>query len=178
MAARTLPTMPSWSTGQELTSSLMNEITAYAQFWSSPPMFRMYQANAQSIANTTFTQIMCDTAQWDTDSGRSAVSPYSYTVPFAGRWELSGIAGFASNGTGARYALFYQNGSAVTTTQVDEESVSAAGSTSDIAMVTCTVACNVGDVLALYGYQNSGGALNSDAGHCAFEGRLVSLASP
>src|SRR5215469_1102417 len=109
MAAPTLPTMPSWSTGQEITSSLLNQITTYAQFWANPPMFKMTQATVQSLATGSFTQVTFDTLIWDSDSGRQAVTPFSYVIPFAGRWRFSWKAAFAVNATGSRMSALYQN---------------------------------------------------------------------
>ena len=182
MAARTLPTMPSWSTNQEITSSLLNQITAYAQFWANPPMFKMTQATVQSVASGSFVQITMDTSIWDTDSGRQSVTPFSYVIPFAGRWTFSWKVGFAVNATGSRMNALYQNGSVVTGGQDDTQSVSTAARTTDFAASTESVLCNVGDVMAIYALQDSGGALNTDVGSAGaqsfFEGRLTSLASP
>jgi hypothetical protein len=180
MAARTLPTMPSWSTGQEITSSLLNQITAYSQFWSSPPMFSMYQATVQSVATGAYAQITCDTSLWDTDSGRSATTPYSYTIPFAGRWEFSWKIGWAVNATGGRLSALYQNGTIVTGSQTGLQAITDAGRTTDVAASTKTVLCNVGDVMSIWAFQDSGGNLSTDTtgGASYFEGRLVSLASP
>jgi hypothetical protein len=177
--ARTLPTMPTWSTGQEITSSLLNQITTYTQFWANPPMFRMYQATVQSIPTATFTQAIMDTPVYDSDTGRSGTSPYSYVIPFAGRWTFKLGVGYVGNATGFRIDLLYQNGSAVTGSQVAEPAMTAS---SDMPGRSLTIPCNVGDVMAVYTYQNSGGALNTDVGgsggNSFFEGRLVSLASP
>jgi hypothetical protein len=180
MAARTVPTMPDWTSHEQATSVLLEQITAYTRFWASPPMFRMYQTVAQSVPTATFTQITCDTLDYDTDSGRGAITPWSYTIPvgMTARWTFSGITGFVSNSSGFRIGIFYKNGTAVTTTQIAAQPVSAALATTDMAVATATLLCNAGDVIGLYGYQTSGGALNTDAGHCAFEGRLVSLANP
>lgn len=180
MAARTVPTLPTFSTGQILTASEMTQLTSYMAFWANPPMFRMYQSAAQSVPNTTFTQITCDVSDYDTDSGRGLATPWSYTIPvgMSGRWQFSGIVGFVANGTGFRIAVFYKNGAVVSTTQIAAQPVTAALATTDVSVATETLLCAAGDVIALYGYQTSGGALNTDAGHCAFEGRLVSLASP
>jgi hypothetical protein len=50
MAARSVPTMPDWTFQEEITSSLLNQITTYSRFWASPPMFRMYQSAVQSLS--------------------------------------------------------------------------------------------------------------------------------
>jgi hypothetical protein len=177
VAARTLPTMPDWTTGQEITSALLNQITTYNRFWANRPMFRMYQSAAQSIPTASATQIACDTPVWDTDSGRSAVNPYNYVVPFTGRWVVRGAAIFNANATGARVAFIYQNGVQIPAASVPFGN---AGTINGGAFVEVTIACNIGDTLGLYGYQSSGGALNTaGAGQLSyFEGQLESLGSP
>jgi hypothetical protein len=180
MAARTLPTLPNFTFQQELTSSQMNQLAAYQAFWANPPMFSMHQATTSPVANATATQIIYDVSDWDTDSGRSGTTPFSYIVPFAGRWTFSGSINYPGNATGYRYAALYQNGTAVTAGKVNSAVNTASNST--VAEVTKTIACNVGDVIGIYGIQNSGGALStvvSDLTQTSFfEGRLHSLASP
>jgi hypothetical protein len=179
MSARTLPSLPTFSaeTGVVVTASQMALVTAYQQFWADPPMFRMYQTAGQSVASGANTQITCDNGSYDTDSGRSGSSPYSYTIPFAGRWRITGLVVWPTSATGARQTLIFQNGSAI---------IGAFSSTPGVALtngtqVTVTVPCNVGDVIALYAWQNSGGPLTTNVGSAQnsfIEGELVSLASP
>lgn len=183
MTARTVPTMPAFLAGQKLTATLLNQVGAYSTFWADPPMFRMYQSVVQSIPNGTNTQIRMDTGTgggaWDTDSGRSAVSPYGYTIPvgMSGRWRFTWAVEWAFNATGARVAVLYQNGSPVTG---DTDDVAANNDfTAEIG--TGTVVVNAGDVMSVWGYQNSGGALNTAAAgqfSSFFEGEFRSLANP
>jgi hypothetical protein len=177
MTARTLPTLPTFTTGQALTSSEMNQIITYIGFLSSPPMFRMYQATAQTLTTSTFTQITCDTSVWDTDSGRQASTPWNYVVPFAGRWTIRGCYIAVGNATGGRVAAIYQNGTAVPASSVPGTGVTGVNNG---AFAECTVTCNVGDTLGLWGYQASGGNLATGvSGQMSFfEGQLESLASP
>jgi len=177
--ARTLPTMPSWSANQEITSTLLNEITTYAQYMSSPPSFRAEQHTTQSITTGgTGQQITCDTVIHDSDSGLSAVSPYPYVVPVAGIWDLSGGVGLAANATGARLPFLTQNGTtingagplAITSANTALWNVSASG-----------VPLNVGDIIGLWIIQTSGSTLSTApvGGQCSwFAGRLVSLQNP
>jgi len=174
--------MPDWTLNQEITSSLLNQITAYTRFWASPPMFRMYQSVAQSIPNNAYTQIACDVSAYDTDSGRGGSSPWSYTIPvgMSGRWTFNLAAGFAGNVALWRAGLLYQNGVAVPASQIGGPPANNAANVSDLASRPQTIPCNAGDVMALYCYQSSGGALNTDTANGAsyFEGRLISLATP
>lgn len=178
MTARTVPTMPDWTTAQEITSSLLNQITAYARFWANPPMFRMYQSAAQSINSGTYTQVLCDTGDYDTDSGRAIATPWSYTIPasMAGRWDFKFKFGFAINATGNRLGALYKNGTILAATEVGGPATAA---TNNPEMAGGDrILCAAGDVISLWTWQNSGGALNTYAGSCMFSGQLVSLANP
>jgi hypothetical protein len=180
MAARTLPTLPAFVFQQELTSSEMNQVVAYQAFWANAPMFSMHQATTNSITSGTPTQVIYDVSDYDTDSGRSGTTPFSYIVPFAGRWTFSGVINLPGNATGYRYVALYQNGTAVTAGKANSAVNTASNST--VVEVTKTIPCNVGDVIGIYCVQNSGSALStvvSDMTQTSFfEGRLVSLASP
>jgi hypothetical protein len=92
-----------------------------------------------------------------------------------GRWRLWGTVGFASNGTGTRFGVFFRNGVQLATTQIPVPGNAASSIEINIGD---TFALNAGDLIALYAFQSSGGALNTDTGHCLFGGQLVSLASP
>ncbi len=184
MTARTMPTMPDWTAGQRVTGAGLQQITTYARFWTSPPMFRMYQTIAQSIPNATDTQITCDTVSgggYDTDSGRAAGTPWSYVIPvgMTGRWEFDLCAQFSGNAAGTRQTKLFVNGVLAIGTLADGMAGPAGISTGY--PLTVTIPVNSGDSIGLYAYQTSGGALNSNVGgniDSYLEGRLVSLASP
>ena len=179
MAARTIPTLPTWTAGMRVTGANLAAMVSYQQFWANPPGFRMYQLVAQSVPNSTFTQITCDTSDYDTDSGRGGSSPWSYTIPtgLGGRWQFGWEIPWTVNATGVRVANLYKNGSAISTWA----SGVASGATEISNGWTDAITVSAGDVMALYGWQSSGGALNTSTGGGktpTFWGRLVSLGSP
>lgn len=180
MAARTVPTMPDWTLNQEITSSLLNQITTYNRFWANRPMFRMYQAVAQSIPTGADTQMTMDTVDYDTDSGRAGSSPWSYVIPvgMTGRWRYTILYSSLANATGARQPKLYKNGALVTGGYTGAQASPATAGHG--AQLVITLACNAGDVMGAYAWQNSGGPLNTIVGvQCSvFEGVLESLASP
>ena len=176
MTARTLPTLPNFTTGQELTSSELNQICTYQAFWANPPMFRMYQATPQPITTGTNTQVTCDTSAWDSDSGRGTATPFNYVIPFYGRWTFSWSIAYPPNTTGSRMGMLYQNGTRV---PGDIE----VGEDNDYIEIdgAMTLLCNVGDTIGLWTWQNSGTTLTLVTGSSDeswLEGRLVSLANP
>lgn len=177
MAARSLPTTPTFAANSELTSTQLTALVTYQLFWSSPPCFRAEQHTAQAVTTSTNTQITCETTIHDSDSGLSVATPYSYVIPFAGIWNIGGGYGCTGNGTGVRIPLLYQNGTVINGCQPEYTPVSSSAVYEVAAM---GLPCNVGDVIALYGYQTSGSTLNTTLGPEAswFAGQLVSLQNP
>lgn len=180
MTARAIPSMPTWLAGQKLTATLLNQISTFGNFWANPPMFRMYQSVAQSVSNGAWTQILCDTSDYDTDSGRSGISPYSYTIPvgMTGRWAFGWQIPWTNNATGGRDSGLRKNGTAISgyTGAAPETS----GGQGGIGWGD-TIAVTAGDVMSLWGFQSSGGSLATVVASDTFTifwGRLVSLANP
>lgn len=181
MTARTIPTLPTWAAGQRVLASNMASMVSYQQFWADPPMFRMYQSVTQSIAATTYVQVTCDTLDYDSDSGRGGSTPYSYTIPvgMGGRWQFTGMVSWSGNATGIRVAAIFKNGSQINGANGADQAGPAGNATNVV--ITVTVLVNAGDVIGLYGWQNSGGSLSTQTSGgfpSYFEGRLVSLANP
>lgn len=178
MAARTLPTLPTFTANATLTSAQLNQLVNYVAYMANVPSFRMYQTVAQSIPNTTDTQITMDTPDYDSDSGRSLTSPWSYTVPFAGRWNFTVNASFSANATGDRQAKLFKNGTVVTGGEAGDQAAATPGNSNGF--VSVTILCAVGDVIGAYCWHSAGAALNTQIGApCStFEGRLVSFANP
>jgi hypothetical protein len=181
MAARTMPTMPNFTANMELTSSIMNQITTYVTFWANPPDFRMYQGTVQTPATGSLVQITMDTSEYDSDSGRGAGTPWSYTIPLgmAGRWTFTACVAWNANATGMRATVLYQNGAQAPGAYVAIPASPAGFVTA--AIVTATLPVNAGDTIAVYGSQSSGGGLAtfSSAGiYSYFEGRMEGLGSP
>lgn len=180
MTARALPVMPNFFAGQKLTGTLMNQVGTYGVFWADKPMFRMYQSIGQSIPNTVDTQVTCDTSHYDTDSGRQGTSPYNYVIPpgMNGRWRFTWAVSMVNNSVGARDAYIKVNGNRI----AGPEAAGAAAS-NDVtqAFGMTTIPVSAGDVISLWIWQNSGGALSTVASSnnvTVFEGELVSLANP
>jgi hypothetical protein len=147
---------------------------------ANPPTFRMYQSVGQSIPNTTNTTFTLDTSEWDSDSGRSGVSPYGYTIPvgMGGRWDFRWGVSWNSNTTGIRKGMVFKNGTEVQSLLFDTSTNSG-----DVYAVigTSSAPCSAGDVITLVGFQNCGGPLTTqaDSQYASFlEGWLASQGSP
>jgi len=173
MAART-PPVTLWTAGQRVTA-------AQLQFLMNPPMFRMYQSVSQSVAGSTYVQITCDISEYDSDSGRSGSTPWSFTIPagMSGRWRLTGMVSWTGNATGVRIAALYKNGTQINGANAAVQAAPAGNATN--VLVSSTPTLSAGDVIGLYGWQNSGGSLSTQTGGSFpsfLEGCLVSLANP
>lgn len=182
MSARTVPPVPSWFAGQKLNAAGLNGISTWQNFWANRPMFRMYQAVAQSVPSAAWTQITMDTLDYDTDSGRALGSPWSYTIPvgMSGRWRFTYKTAWTANATGFRSVGLYINGNQATGTNNFTSAVS--GVSTFAIGPTETFRVNAGDVINVWGYQSTAGALNTGVGgtpdYSYFEGVLDSLATP
>lgn len=179
MAARLLPTLPTFAPGP-LASTQLTALATYAAFWANPPSFRAEQhSTVQSIPNSANTQVICETTIHDSDSGLSLVSPFSYVIPFAGAWDFFGGVGLAGSAVGIRAPSIGQNGVYIN----GAAPILTPPSTNTLCDVAATgVPCNVGDVIGLYMYQTSGGALGTyiiaPQQYSWFSGRLTSLQTP
>lgn len=178
MAARALPTAPSFAANSEVTSTQLNQLVTWQAFWASPPCFRAEQHTTQSLVTATNTQITCETTIHDSDSGLSTSSPYSYVVPFAGIWDIDGGVGMASSATGLRAPQLWQNG-----VQINGASpIYPQLANSSLFLVSAKgLMCNVGDILSLYMQQQSGAALSTSSTpgqYSWFSGKLISLQNP
>lgn len=181
MSARIVPTMPDWTSHQVVTSALLEQITTYGRFWANPPAFRMTQQIAQSIPNAIWTQVTCDTLDYDTDSGRALTSPWSYTIPvgMTGRWQFGWMLPWVDNTTGTRDCEIRKNGNNISS-YVTYAPVGSGGSGGQ--GWTDPIAVAAGDVMSMWGYQSiTSGALSTSVQTDTFPvfwGRLFSLANP
>lgn len=148
---------------------------------ANPVAFRMYQTAAQTIANTTDTQVTCDTSHYDTASGRATSTPWNYVVPAGagGLWQLAFMVPYSANTTGSRAQYVKVNGLRLTA-GTETEDIAA---NNDIAasVGVLTVPLNPGDSIALWTWHNAGAPLALLATNVAqafIEGRRVSLVTP
>jgi hypothetical protein len=97
-----------------------------------------------------------------------------------GAWLFSYKTAWSSNATGTRAAALFINGTQATATNAFEQGLS--GVSTFVVGLPRRFLVSAGDVIALYGRQTSGGALNTGVGsapdYSYFEGCLESLASP
>lgn len=135
-------------------------ILAQNAFLLNPPIAVLTQNTVQSIATGgSGTPITFDGSIEDSYSAHSTVTNNSrYTAQVAGWYVFTGTVAFASNSTGVRVAEFAKNGTAVSYTQ---EWAANTGANPWSETASFMVQMIVGDYVELWGYQTSGGALNT-----------------
>lgn len=132
--------------------------------WAAPSITfsgcGLTQSAAQSISNTTQTDLTFDTESFDTDAYHSTSSNTArITIPSGkgGYFLVTARVSYASNSTGTRGLWLRKNGTEVATCFTQPVA------TSDITTVQINqvMALAVGDYITMNAYQGSGGALNT-----------------
>lgn len=153
-----------WIAGEKATAAMLNtHLRDNLAFLYAAKAARVYNSAAQSLANNTLTAITWDTESLDTDAIHSTASNTSrLVVPagLAGIWAISGQLEFAANATGVREIDVRKNGSTVIAFAKRDADASVA----TVVPVTLIVQLAAADYVELLGWQNSGAALNTDAG--------------
>ena len=169
------------STGQVLT------VTAGAPAWATPaagtPTFRgvrLEKTAAQSIANATYTAITYTGETYDTSSYHDNSSNTSrITIPagLGGYYLIAYQISWSTSGNGQRLVRVYVNGSTIP--YMNGFANPSGGYDNNFAGATI-LNLSAGDYIELFGYQDSGGALNcngnnSNGGLGRFEATLLGV---
>jgi hypothetical protein len=140
-----------------------------------PPLFIVTQTNAQSLTSGTDTAITWTAPTVDTYNGWSAGNPSRWTPPMAGYYLVTVQVSWAVNSTGNRLAEIHKNGSA--TASYQEAMPATATGNQTTAAVSGIVQLNGStDYIEAWGYQNSGGALNTNPAQTSMTAVLVRIA--
>lgn len=154
--------VPTFSAGMNETGNVgandMRGLAANVQQAITPPAaFAQQVSLAQSIPDSTNTDLQWDILQYDTAGGfflSGDVVAYHVQVP--GIYDFMATVVFANNGTGDRRAWLQQNsGGAFGYAKV--QSVSSGQTTA--LLVAATIACALGDKIKVTCFQTSGGSL-------------------
>lgn len=163
-----VPVQRTWSpgeiaTGAELNSNMRDAIN----FLLNVPTLQCYNSVTQSVTNSTWTQLAMDTNVYDTYAGHSTVTNNArYTAQVAGIYLVIGRSAWATNATGVRGAAVTTNGStpgATTPSVIGPTSSTSVPSVEVVAFIQMAA----GDYVTAWGFQSSGGALNTLAGVCS-----------
>lgn len=131
-------------------------------FLLAKPLAELRQTVAQSLTTSTFTGITFDVEDYDLPAGQhdTAVNSSRFTAVYAGWYHCTGGVGYAASATGRRASRWAVNG----TGQNGSQTIGVATATG-----VCQVAARgkniylaIGDYVELQGFQDTGGALNTD----------------
>lgn len=159
-----LPAIPVFSS-TVLSSSAENQLSAAISFLFNPPRARLRQTVAQSLTSGAFAAITMDAEDFDLfptggSGGHStSVNTSRFTAEFPGTYGFAGTVNFASSATGIRAARFGLNGAVIAASAVEANAIT--GNPIGVAVAFTAVTMVIGDYVELFGFQNSGGALNT-----------------
>lgn len=143
--------------GVPFTGPVTQAPSPYPPSSGNPPMARMRQTAIQSIPTASSTAIAFNTANVDTMGGWNG--SHAYEAKVAGHYLCSGGVSFAANATGVRTVQWAIGGVDQPGTGV---SAPANAATSQrLCARTELLYLNVGDLLSLTAFQNSGAGLNT-----------------
>lgn len=132
------------------------------------PTFRANTTSNQSIPSGTWTKVVCDTKEWDTNTNYSTANA-RFTPTVAGYYQLTG--GFLLNTATDVYATVYKNGSANSWFAIMTPA------TVRGAWGSCLVYANgTTDYFEMYAYLGAARTLNGGADQTYFSGALVRAA--
>lgn len=168
----TVPTPGTQVSGAEVASSLLNGFRDAMNFMLAPPQCNAYHSTLSSIPNNAYTVIPLQSELFDVVQSGDSPSHDNVTnnsrivARTAGKYEVSGYVSFASNATGRRAGQVRVNaaGAVGSGTGIIFVAVAAVtGTVTTVAMPPTVVTLAVGDYIEMFGFQDSGGALNTDA---------------
>jgi hypothetical protein len=130
------------------------------QYGPAQPRSVVYNNTTQSLSDSSLTAITFNTEDYDVGSMHStSVNTSRMTCPAngTGAYLVIGKVAYAANATGVRVARVRKNGADIATQSTQ---AATAGST-QVVQTTCVVGMTPGDYVEVYGFQTSGGALNT-----------------
>ena len=169
----TIPAYPTFTAGEIPTAAKLNQQRDAGNFWGRTPRCYAYQSTIQSLTNNVWGLIALQSEVYDyVQSGDTAahdlVTDNSRVyIRTSGIYELSGQVQIATNATGVRQAQIRLNAggssAAGSLLAVNQQSPVTGASTS-VGIIPVEVPLVAGDYVEIFGFQNSGGALNTVAG--------------
>jgi len=142
-----------------LSNAETSEVRRIVTTLTAPHACAVVRASSQSINNTTSTQINFlagATVVVDTDGMFDTSSPAKLTVKHQGLYLLGAHVTWANNGTGRRDLYIDVNSSSIVADRRDT-----ATGLGTAQSVSTMVSLDVGDVIEMTVYQDSGGALDA-----------------
>jgi hypothetical protein len=174
--AKTYTAAGSAVAGDVYTAAAHNVIVTNVNNFIVPPACRVQKTSTMNLVNLTDTLITWDLESYDTDGMVTLASSTSeITIGTSGIYQVTGSLSFQANGTNRRAMWITKNG----TSYVDSITglnVPCQATASTVLQTTTTTTLTAGDVIRMYGYQNSGSTLTVPASASAPETIFTSLA--
>lgn len=161
MANLPVPVPRTFTVGETEVGSYLNSLRDSLNFLLNPPAATLVQVTtATSLTTSTWGPIGFDSSTFDNYGGHSNSTNNSrYTIQAAGKYLVSGAVSFTGSTVNARGAKVEKNGAVV------QGPYSLHAATTSRSMSESTsgfiIPCSVGDYLELFGFQDTGGGLNT-----------------
>ena len=163
----TIPTPPTFTAGAALTAASLNALRDVHNFWAAPPASYAYQSTAQTLTTGTWTALNLQSTSFErVQSGDAAMhdnvtNNTRITIRTPGKYWLFGQAQFVANATAYRMGRIVLNGATV----LSEQHQGAAPTVStSVGITPIQYGLSINDYVEIYGYQASGGNLDTLAG--------------
>jgi hypothetical protein len=167
-----VPTIPyvrsTHSDGQSFSAAKANQLEAGINDVSYAPAVRVYHNATQSLTSGTETALAFNTEIQD-QAGNAADTMHDnvtnnsrLTCRYAGIYHVTGNIQFAGNATGSRILFLRVNGTA--SQYHAYVAIPASTTVPQVLHVSCDISLAVNDYVQLFAQQDSGGALNVNAG--------------
>ena len=137
---------------------------ATAPEWAGVSLAKVTRATAQSINNSSYTAISFSSAEIDTNSYWAGGAPTRLTVPSTGYYLVEGHVDWDTNATNVRESKLYVNG--VEDKSATDGRAALSGVATRCSSLLSLVYLTASQYVELYAWQNSGSALNANAGTC------------
>jgi hypothetical protein len=150
-----------------------NTVTIAAQtgtLYAAAPTFRAFSSGSQSISNSTYTKITLNNENFDTNNNFDSTTNYRFTPTIAGYYQINGQVFFTGNALGQVQIAIYKNGTQYNFGSGTNNNTNIGGQAvvSDLVYMNGTT-----DYVELFGWQGSGGSLNTFTSGNYMSGFLV-----
>jgi hypothetical protein len=169
----TVPTPPTQSAGAVITAANLNTLRDCINFLEAPPRCRADHTTTITLTTSTYTLIPLQTETFDIVQGGDSPSHDNTTnnsrIVFrtAGKYRVTGQLRFAANATGTRIARIRLNAAGVAangTSVIDSvQTNTGAANAAAVPVPPIEIAVNASDYIEMFGWQDSGGNLNTFA---------------
>tara|TARA_R110000868_G_scaffold146550_2_gene367377 strand:- start:138 stop:698 length:561 start_codon:yes stop_codon:yes gene_type:complete len=146
-------------------------VTGTAMVSGNMPTFSAYLSSGQTLSANTWTKITLQTEEWDTANCFNNSSTYHFTPNVAGYYQVNGSIRQDSNTNPLGCAIYKNN---AVYRYGAQTAVTSGTASLTIALVTSLVYMNgTTDYIALWGYSQAGGALDTTSTSTYMNASLV-----